>query len=353
MSESLLFNFHNVVGVEVQSDDLKLREFYLQEFHRTQGQFPEHIPKVILSWNKRTFLDPTPDGFQFHAHKLFSRWVYRIAFSDKKIEINARGNELAIPMVHHMLVHPAIRYLSSLQNVLMLHASAVVIDGKSILLSGKGGAGKTTTSSLLLASGGSQWKLHADDYVFIDPKMRTFGYLTRSHLYLDILRWIPGLSTLLTPWERTKLEFFGRLRALTRDGLKWPLRIAEDRLWPNRDWAANGDLHTLLWLRRIAGGEVQLTKALVDNRLIDELLEMNFNEARHFISLVKKARAAGLRQNWLDEWKVRERGLIQENLLRASIYRLDLPEKPDVETLGTNLVKRILTLLNTTEQWDE
>jgi hypothetical protein len=204
----------------------------------------------------------------------------------------------------------------------------------------------------LLASGGQQWKLHADDYVFVNPNLQTLGYLTRSHLYLDILRWIPELSKLLTPWERTKLEFFGRLRSLTGDGLKWPVRISEDRLWPNRRWAEKGRLSTLLWLRRIAGEEIQLTEAKVDDHLIDELLEMNFNEAGHFISLVNKSDRAGLGENWLDEWKARERELIQNNLLRAPIHWLDLPRNPNVETIGPNLVTEISALLDSVEQQD-
>ena len=349
MSESLFFNFHDVVGVEIHSEDPKLNEFYLHEFHRAQGQVPEHLPKVQLNWKRGSFLDPTPEGYQFHVHKLLSRWMYRIVFSRDKVEIFARGNELAIPMVHHMLLHPALRYLSSFQNVLMLHASAVSNKGRSILFTGKGGAGKTTTSSLLLASGGSEWELHADDYVFIDPKMQTLGYLTRSHLYLDILRWIPGLNKRLTPWERIRLEFFGRLRSLSSDGLKWPVRISEDRLWPDRTWAEKGRLLALLWLRRKVGEEIQLTHVGGDRRFVDELLEMNFKETEHFIRLVKKIRDSGLPENWLEEWKARERKLVQDNLLPASIHWLDLPGRPDVGTTGIELVERISSLLDSEE----
>lgn len=349
MSQELEFNFHDFVGVEIRSEDLKVINFYLQEFHHSAGKMTSLSPKVRLHWERRAFFDRIPKGYQLHIHKLLARWAYRITFNREEIQIHAMGNEFAIPMVHHMLVHPAMRYLSSLQNVLMLHGSAVVKDGRSIILTGKGGAGKTTTSSLLLRYGGTDWQLHADDYVFTAPDMQTKGFLTRSHLYRDILNWIPDIRKVFTPWERLRLEFFGRLRSITGDGLKWPVRLSEDRLWPNHSWAKSAELGAVILLRRMGGDELELTQAQVDDTLVEELLEMNFNEARHFCTLIDKAVETGLPGDWLIEWQSREKQLIRENLQKAQIHWLDLPSRPDVDQIGRDLVNKLTPLMNSTE----
>jgi hypothetical protein len=345
MNHSLEFNFHDIVGIEIQSRDPKLLSFYSKEFHHSTKKGTTQYPRVRLRWERRNSFDQIPDGYQFHVHKLLARWAYRITFKRDEIQIDSMGNELAIPMVHHMLVHPATRYLSSLQNVLMLHGSAVVNNGQSIILTGKGGAGKTTTSSLLLRFGGPDWQLHADDYIFVASDQQTRGYLTRSHLYLDILKWIPDVGRLLTPWERLRLEFFGRVRSLTRDGIKWPVRLSDDRLWPHHSWAEAAKLGAVLLLRRTDGDDLQLTQANIDDRLVDDLLEMNFIEARHFCSLIENAIETGLSEAWLIEWKRRERHLIRENMLNAQVHWLDLPSRPDVDQTGEELLRKISPLI--------
>ena len=350
MSRGLDFNFHNLIGVHVESQDPKMNDFYLQEFRNAVGSMELLTSEVRLRWDRRATFERIPAGYQFHTHKMLARWAYRISFNQGCVEIHAMGNEVAIPMVHHMLVHPAMRYLSSFSDVLMLHGSAVVKNGRSLIFTGKGGTGKTTTSSLLLQYGGPEWHLHADDYLFLGPKFQTMGYLTRSHLYLDILRWIPELKKVLTPWERLKLEFFGRLRSLSGDGLKWPIRLSIDRLWPNHNWAATAELSAVLLLRRAGIEETSLTPIEFDGEFIEEILEMNFTEARHFCALLERAVETGLPEDWLLDWRRREKRLLQENLSSVPIYWLNLPLTSDVDQIGLELVDHLTQLL---ERGDE
>ena len=92
-----------------------------------------------------------PQGYTFHQHKLLARWGYRMQVSPERIELDVIGNRLSVPMVHHMLLHPSLRYLSARQGVLLLHAGAVSHLGKSLIFTGYGGAGKTTTTALVPA----------------------------------------------------------------------------------------------------------------------------------------------------------------------------------------------------------
>lgn len=326
--------------------DEMAKEFYLQEFRRASGEVSPHLPEVRLNWQPWSYLRRIPPEYKRHVHKLLARWGYRILFEDRRIQISALGNALALPMVHHMLLQPSIRYLCCMQDVLMVHGSAVVHGGKSVIFTGKGGAGKTTSSSLVLHSGGTDWNLHADDYLFVDPAMQTKGFLTRAHLYRAILDWIPEKKTVLTVGERWRLEFFGRLRSLTRDGLKWPLRISEERLWPEHSWAESAELGALIILRKGNSQVPEIIPAQVEGELVEDLLEMNFNEARHFRLLVENASDVGLGEDWLDEWKNRERQLIEAMLLATPAYWLDLPSHPRADQLGKELVDVISNLLN-------
>lgn len=346
MIKHLEFNFHDLIGVKIESEDPSFSEFYSEEFQSAEGDSTPAASHISMRWRRSTSFGRIPTGFQFHSHKLLARWAYRIVFSPSKVEIEAIGNRWAIPMVHHMLLHPAIRFLASRQNVLMLHGSAVVKNAHSLIFTGRGGTGKTTTSSLLLHYGGSDWQLHADDYLFVAPHMSTLGYLTRSHMYLDILDWIPDLGNKLTRQEQLKLEFFGRLRRLTKDGIKWPVRLPADRLWPNHSVAGQAELGAILLLRRSAHDALVLTHAELDDRLVEDLLEMNFYEVRHFRNLLDKAVDTGLEDEWLDEWRSRERLLLQDNLLDAPIYWLDIPEKPASDRFGYELVEALTNIVD-------
>ena len=53
------------------------------------------------------------------------------------------------------------------------------------------------------------------------------------------------------------------------------------------------------------------------------LLEMNFSEARHFLTLLRKA--GELDEGWLTAWKTRELGLLTGILNKIPTYRLVLP----------------------------
>jgi hypothetical protein len=60
---------------------------------------------------------------------------------------------------------------------------------------------------------------------------------------------------------------------------------------------------------------------------LDELVGMNFYEARHFIDLVRATHGNAVPSNWLQGWKDRERSLLHDYLQNASVYELDLPRK--------------------------
>jgi len=354
VSAETQFLFHNKVGFQVTTSDPEARQFFTDEYRNhllgAGAELPADIPRVTLDWRRGPGA-LAGNQSRFHTHKILARWSYQVDVSDQEIAIRVTGNRYAVPMVHHMMVHPALRYLAGMQGVLMLHGAAVVKNGHSVILTGRGGAGKTTTSSMLLAQGGSRWRLHADDYVFIGPGPKTYCYMTRSHLYKDLLRWLPDLRSRLTLPERVRLLAYGTLREWTREGIKWPVRLSAGRLWPDHQLADQAVLGKVLLLRRAAVEVPQFAEVESLDEVVEQLVEMNFYEARHFIALLEKKPGDPMPQGWLQEWQQRERDLLHRCLSHTSVSWLELPEQKQLDPqLGRDLANLIGPCLHSPQQ---
>jgi len=337
----LTFNFHGLAGVQVESEDTKALHFFQAEYGSASAPIIDTLPRVELKWRRRKGIWPDVSSYHFQSHKCLARWSYRIELGEHGIAIDVFGNQTAIPIVHHMMVHPSLRYLCTQANALMLHGSAVVNQNRSLIFTGAGGTGKTTISSLILMHGGKEWNLHADDYAFLTKGPKSFSYVTRSHLYRDQIRWLPSIKTKLSLREKLHLAFFGRLREITRDGIKWPLRIEATRLWPEQTIVSDAQLAAIILLDRNDIDYPNLEKISPTEAVIQGLLDMNFFEARHFIRLCREAFGGKVLEEFLEEWKKEERRLLNQILQETSLYRLILPAS---DTSGGKLGRELIDL---------
>jgi hypothetical protein len=334
----LWFDFHGVNGLHISTQDAEAAEFF-------RAEYASHQCETLSTDQARVELLLTPGKFpddvriQTATHKVLARWKYAVQFeSGKKIRIFAEGNSWAVPMIHHMLVHPSLRWLSSQNSELLLHAGAVAIGGRSLILTGKGGTGKTTTTSMLLASGQPGWSLHGDDYVFLSPEPKSYAYLTRSHLYRDLLKWVPEINDILTTNERFRLEIFGRIRRWSGERLKWPVRLPASRLWPGRKLEQSARPAGIVFLRKGNVDQPLVEPATYNTDLLQELLDMNFFEARHFLRLVGQTQ----KTEWLVDWRGRERQLLETLLKTIPIYLLILPSQvSDARQMRRGLVEQL------------
>lgn len=315
--QALTFSFHNLLGLQVQAEDADVRAFYSDEYAFHRGDPPSDVPLVRMRWGAGG------TGLPSHQHKILARWRSQVELEGREVRIAAFGNRLSIPMVHHMLVHPSLRYLAGQSGLILLHAASVARGGRSLVLTGAGGVGKTTLSTLLLASADRQWRLQGDDYVFLAPGRKTRAYVTRSHLYRNLTDWVPEVRSRLTSAEKRKLAILGRIRQWSRERIKWPVRVSADRLWPGRGVAAEAELAAVVLLQRGSVDEPRLRRADRDEGILESLCEMNFGEARHFIRLIWGAE--GWRHPELDEWRKRERRLLQGLTDGIPFYWLELP----------------------------
>jgi hypothetical protein len=213
----------------------------------------------------------------------------------------------------------------------MLHAGAVANSGYSLVFTGHGGAGKTTTTSLILASGGTEWSIHADDYVFLAPDSTTLAYITRSHLYKDLLRWVPDVGSRLTPPERLRLEGYGRLRSWSGERIKWPVRLPAERLWPDYQLNRQAKLAGLVILQQDWIDAPQLIRLQPGDVPVMELIEMNFSEARHYRNLLAKNHPKQDVERLFDDWQASELNLLTQRIEETQVYLLKRP----IDSSGT------------------
>jgi len=322
------YDFHGLVGLRVQTKSSFAADYFNAEYGSAAGDIPEELPIVVLDWTDSSLpRRPGPD-YRLKIHKGLARWYYRLRFEPERILIEATGNRMAVSMVHHMLVHGCLRHLCSSHEAIMLHAAALALGGRSLLFAGSGGVGKTTVSSILLDQGGPGWELHADDYVFLGSAGDTYSYPSRSHLYVDYLKAVPSASNKLSARQRIHLWVFGTVRRVSGDRIKWPLRVEPRLLWPERVSASHAQTQAVLLLERGRAEEISLEPLSDSAALVDQLLQVNFYEARHTIELIEGFLSP---PGCPEQWQARERETLRQGLEQAPAYRLSMPETPSID----------------------
>jgi hypothetical protein len=321
------FEFNKVADLTVNTKCHKAMEHFSEEYHHHQiSSINPYLAQVIYNFKelKSPFYFPRKD-YSLHIHKLFSIGWYRLNISENRIEIDVIGNSMEIAMSQHMLVHPSLRYMSSMHDTLMLHAGAISNNGKSLIFTGKGGMGKTTTTSLLLSYNNS-WKIHADDYIFLTPEPKSFCYLTNSHLYDKLIYWIPELYKRLSRKEQKKLWLFGKVRKYSGGTIRLPVRVKPEILWPQHGIEKVALPSAIFLLERNENEELSIKKITDYPHAIDQLMEMNFGEVQHFLKLIKRNHSINDFNEWLQQWKFRERGILEQIVKKVPIYNLYLPK---------------------------
>jgi GTPase SAR1 family protein len=227
-------------------------------------------------------------------------------------------------MIHHMMVHPCIRFLVSNHNSIMLHAGSISKAGRSIIFTGTGGAGKTTLTSQLLADH-LDIKPHSDDYCFLNQSNESLAYITRSHLYNDLIRRVPVLKERLSVWDRAKINLFSSIRKMSLDHIKWPTRVNQERLWPDRDYEKQAQIGAIIYVTR---DNIEKPRLVQSSNIADyahQLIEINFQEARYFIDLIEGKFGDDFLNEWLVAWKEREHRILVGILEKIPHFYLVLP----------------------------
>jgi hypothetical protein len=109
-------------------------------------------------------------------------------------------------------------------------------------------------------------------------------------------------------------------------------------MWPDREYSPQARVAGVLILERGQGDQLELNTLDSHQVPMESLLTMNFFEARHFIRLVKKHHPDSS-EDWLDDWRARERTLLERMTRTIPFYRLTVPAKPsDFREIRSELV---------------
>ncbi|HMD89731.1 MAG TPA: hypothetical protein VKF38_11265 [Anaerolineaceae bacterium] len=337
------YNFHDIVSFQIFTDD-PLAESYIEaEYLHHEGVSRDaKLPSVRLYFQHREGIFQIPDGFTAYIQQGQARWAYQLWIAPDRIVIKVIGNQTDIPTIQHILVHPSLRYLASHRGVLMLHTGAIANKDCSLIFSGSVGMAKRIICSILLTYGDSNWKMHADDYTFLGLGPVSLAYLNRLPVDARLLKMVPNLNERLSPQERLQLTIIGRMREWSGSQDRWPLRKDAQEIWPERKFCMYAKPVALMALRLDKSNEPAI--AAIDDLpgFVNELLEMNFKETRHFLNLVNKSRAVPDSTAWLSAWKKREQVLIENRLAEIPAYQLHLP---DITSRRKTLQPALLELL--------
>lgn len=150
-------------------------------------------------------------------------------------------------------VAPTILQIALLdRSAAILHASCIERDGSALLLTARGGVGKTALclGSILAGHG----RFLADDHAVIDAEGRAHLYPLPIHIYGYHFRHIPGIEERMLrqypPFNRLLWHTAGRLRGLSKT-VRWvspAAVVGEDRM------ARSGRLEQVVLMFRREGG---------------------------------------------------------------------------------------------------
>ncbi len=320
--ESVYFNFHDMVGICIRTGCMNALIFFKSQYKiYTVDSPPDHLPCVYLNFNRFRMPSYRSKGYTRHTHKFFASFDYKIRFTDRHI------HRISIPIVHHLLLHSCLRYLVSTCHGTMLHASAVFKEGRSILFTGPSGHGKTTSAAMIVSRSRNNWQFYSDDYVVCVSDSQSLSYDTPLHFYQNLIRCLPELGQRLTIWELLKIHLFGCIRQLTRQKIKWPVRVDSDRLWRTGTQDKKSTPVALMLMFPSATGQFKASFVKPDARMIKKLSDMNFHEVKEFLFLVQKSKIISDFNTWKNDWHNRETKNLTHMIKGIKIYRIECPWK--------------------------
>jgi hypothetical protein len=83
----------------------------------------------------------------------------------------------------------------------------------------------------------------------------------------------------------------------------------------------------LVLLERGQASQPLLKRLPPEQAPVDDLLEMNFDEARHYLELVGKCLPAAEWQSLAGDWRQREKAVLQQVVQRIPVYALTIPQQ--------------------------
>jgi hypothetical protein len=222
----------------------------LETLHGRLRYFPEHASGPELCFDFETLGDgqlhriTRPEGRSrslcpsktegFETEYFPDEDLLYASFEDRvRLLCNAERNRafvsIATPEAENLWIatHPmfvlALFELLKRRNLFNVHAAALAVEGRAIVLAGHSGSGKSTLALALCRAG---FDFLSDDYIFLSKHsdgVRVLGFPEEVDVCADATRWFPELARAL---RTTKRQGWTKRQVRVEDF--WPVRPASE-----------------------------------------------------------------------------------------------------------------------------
>lgn len=250
-------------------------------------------------------------------------------------------------------VLPIVDLVMSERGLATVHAAAVSIRERGVLLAGWGGVGKT--SSLVSILGESESKFLADDLTFVSVLGQLGAFQKSMYVYPYHRDLYPHLfeenrkplvpSRLSTPMAavrqvvRPAVERFPSVEAAARRWTPEHMKVDPRSAFPSAEFAEHAELSTILYLERSNDPEVRVLGRSDDwarSRLSETLYAELPQRARDFLTI-----AAGAGLISLAEWFRQREEVLSGGLAGANCLNVLIPKAVSANEVGI-IVRDIL-----------
>lgn len=227
-----------------------------------------------------------------------ARWRMQIEDLDgEQTRFYFDGNSWTKYILHKSFVESLLRYKLNQKGFLMVHSSAVGINGKGFVFPASPEAGKTSTMLNFMAAGNS---FMADDFSLVG-KGNAYAYPTPITLHSHNLKRHPFLADALSRKDKCEIAWRTLILKLTfgMGDISYKVEI-----WNKMKGAAVADcvpLSKIVFLTKCSAETVQ-TKKISKAELIEKILIVNYYETVLFDGYLKSYYYLNLRNDDNDFW---------------------------------------------------
>jgi hypothetical protein len=172
-----------------------------------------------------------PD-YLFHAGesgKLGGFWRFEChGINSDRCTVNIDANWTGIPFVPGRIIDFFIQYMLAKRGYLLIHAAGIAHNQRAVLLSGRGGGGKTTLTLRAMEQGG--YGFLGDNFTILRDGI-AYGYPSDLHLFGYNMR--PVIWGRLKARERSRFRLFFLLYRLSAGYIKIFTTITPYRIFPD------------------------------------------------------------------------------------------------------------------------
>lgn len=270
-------------------------------------------PTARLKWRK--YSQYSGSVVVIERHKFFT-WHIQIELEESQIHVRCSLTPLSSYILHSALLEPLLVYHLAQCGFAPLHAACVELKGRSWIIAGDPGSGKTTLMLRYLSAGA---RYVTDEIVFLKDG-HAWAFPQPIRLYRSNLRALPNLERLLTPAKALEIRAKGLIWLASGGYVKIPSRIFDLSNAADQPIEIGGIIHLV---RDSYSGRIEETEDI--SITVERLVTTNRLQWTRFFRLLDSA-SPGKPGSESGRFEETTRGFLRRNLERVHRFVVRLPE---------------------------